>query len=100
MKNIFIFLMIFVLSGCSEESKEERISKLNECVEAIEKKCKRACQADPIGMYCVAKHGQNIMGSGCVREMKNLSTSSQIEKCYTAAECELSWEAHKQCSGP
>ncbi len=79
---ILLFLQQCRIIGPSdEEIKQEKDAQIESCISNDERRCKSACTYDRVGMYCVNTYGDNILGSGCTSEIKNLSFADGLAKC-------------------
>jgi hypothetical protein len=84
---IMAIVILFFLQQCQiigpsdEEIKQEKSAQSESCISDSERQCKRACSYDRVGMYCSNTYGDNILGSGCTSEIKNLSYADGLAKC-------------------
>lgn len=77
--------VVAVGCGPSEAEKERQAqAKRDECIANAKSSCQSACLSDPEGVYCVMLY-ENVVGSGCTRELDSLSYEEKVKKCQSRA---------------
>lgn len=99
MKILLLFFVLFAIAGCDsdEKKKQRQDAAFDSCIDSYQSKCNRACDADPKFMYCAAKHGNNVIGSGCSAYMNGLSSTERVAECKRTA-CPVDYSAISACT--
>jgi hypothetical protein len=103
----FICVMFFVACtiGCTSPEEEAKNKQMfvDKCINHFVDECKSACRSDPEFTYCGTKYGLDVVGSGCVSEMRNIASSmnerkrkSEREQCYSICDPK-DWDTHLHC---